>query len=59
MIHKIYLNTIFYSHVEPSPTKTIYIKYYMQHTHAHTHTHTTMNSNMYDTDLYVQAHMLG
>ena len=35
------LNTIFYTHVEHSPTKTIYIKYYMEtQTHAlNTHTH--------------------
>ena len=54
MIH-INLNMIVYTHVEHSPTKTIYIKYYMEkhtrtthalhtHTHArtyaHTHTHT-------------------
>ena len=50
MIH-INLNTIFYTHVEHGPAKTIYIKYYMgkqanTHTHActhtrtHTHTHT-------------------
>ena len=29
---------IFYTHVEHSPTKTIYIKYYIKHTHTHTHT---------------------
>ena len=53
MIH-INLNMIFYTHVEYSPTKTIYIKYYTTtpkntkthytytrtHTHAHAHTHT-------------------
>ena len=45
MIH-INLNLIFYTHVEHSPTKTIYIIYYMEkqtlttHTHTHTHTHT-------------------
>ena len=33
------LNMIFYTHVEHSPTKTVYIKYYT-HTHTHTHTHT-------------------
>ena len=44
MIH-INLNMIFYTHVEHSPTKTIYIKYYMEKqantrtTHTHTHTH--------------------
>ena len=49
MIH-INLNMILYTHVEHSPTKTIYINYYMEkptnmhythtHTHSHTHTHT-------------------
>ena len=50
MIHA-NLNMIFYTHVEHSPTKTIYIKYYTKktpqktkthykHTHTHTHTHT-------------------
>ena len=44
------LNMIFYTRVEHSPTKTIYIKYYTKkqqqqkphHTHTHTlkHTHT-------------------
>ena len=33
MIH-IGPNTIFYTHVEHSPTKTIYIRYYME-THTH------------------------
>ena len=37
------LNTIFYTRVEHSPTKTIYIKYNMEtHTHTHTHTHTCL-----------------
>ena len=45
MIH-INLNMIFYTHVQHSPTKTIYIKYYTEKQtlpgHAiHTHTHTT------------------
>ena len=51
LIH-INLNMIFYTHVEHSPTKTIYVKYYTKqnknalqtHTHtctrARTHTHT-------------------
>ena len=41
MIH-INLTFLFFTHVEHSPTKTIYIKYYMEkQTHAlHTHTHT-------------------
>ena len=34
MIH-INLNGIFYTHVEHSSSKTIYIRYYM-HTHTHT-----------------------
>ena len=42
MIH-INLNMVFYTHVEHSPTKTVYIKYYTEkqtrapHTHTHTH----------------------
>ena len=36
MIH-INLNTIFYTHTEHSPTKSIYIRCYME-THTHTHT---------------------
>ena len=55
MIH-INLNTIFYTHVEHSPTKTIYIKYYTKsknalqtraraHTHTHTHTHNDRSRN--------------
>ena len=40
-IMNINLNTIFYTYVEDSPTKTIYIRHYMEaHTHTHTHTHT-------------------
>ena len=48
MIH-INLNIIFYTHVEHSSTKTIYIKYYKRniykknalktHTYTYTHTH--------------------
>ena len=48
MIH-INLNMIFYTHVEHSPTKTIYIKYYTKtktkntlQTHTHTHTHLSL-----------------
>ena len=42
MIHIIISqNTIFYRHVEHLPTKTIYIRNYME-THTHTHTHTTV-----------------
>ena len=45
MIH-IKLNMIFYTHVEHSPTKTIYVKYYTKQnknalqTHTHTHART-------------------
>ena len=41
----------FYTHVEHSPTKTIYIKYYTEtqthalNTHTHTHTHTMTNTD--------------
>ena len=56
MIH-INLNMIFYTHVEHSPTETIYIKYYIylkynnkkqtnkktHYKHAHTHTHTRIH----------------
>ena len=51
----IHLNMIFYTRVEHSPTKIIYIKYYTNkkqkqkqksttntHTHTHTHTHSCM-----------------
>ena len=44
MIH-IKLNMIFYTHVEHSPTKTIYIKYYKAH-HTHTHTHTVAETGI-------------
>ena len=44
IIH-INLNMIFYTHVEHSPTKTIYVKYYKKQTNkntlqTHTRTHT-------------------
>ena len=45
------LNMIFYTHVEHSPTKTIYIKYYINTTHmrvrmrSHTHTQTDCSRN--------------
>ena len=40
IIH-INLNTIFYTYIEDSPTKTNYIRHYLEtHTHTHTHTHT-------------------
>ena len=48
MIH-INLNVIFYTHVEHSPTKTIYIKYYKKQTtplqKKHTKKHTTTTNN--------------
>ena len=35
------LNTKFYTHVEHSPTKTMYIRYYIwKHAHVHTRIHT-------------------
>ena len=48
------LNTIFYTHVEHSPTKTIYIKYYMEtHTHMHTNTHARTRTHTYtQTNMY-------
>ena len=33
LIH-INLNTVFYTHIEHSPTKTIYIRYYMENAHT-------------------------
>ena len=40
IIH-INLNTILYMYVEDRPTKSSYIRHYMEtHTHTHTHTHT-------------------
>ena len=45
MIH-INLNMIFYTHVENSPTKTIYIKYYTKKKdYTHTHTHNDCSRN--------------
>ena len=41
MIH-VNLNTIFYTHVEHSPTKTVYIRHYMK---THTHTHNDCSRN--------------
>ena len=51
MIH-INLNMIFYAHVEHSPTKTIYIKYYtkQKQTKNTTHTHTMTVAEL-DTDI--------
>ena len=40
MIHIINLNMIFYTHVEHSPTKTIYIKINILKKNRTTHTHT-------------------
>ena len=39
---QINLDTLFYMHVEHSPTKTIYVKYYI-YGNAHTHTHINCN----------------
>ena len=48
MIH-INLDMIFYTHVEHSPTKTVYIKYYFlkrkNALQTHTHTHTDCSRN--------------
>ena len=41
MIH-VNLNTKFSTHVEHSPTKTIYIRYYVEITHTHTHVRTRL-----------------
>ena len=58
MIH-INLNVIFYTHVKHSPTKTIYIKYYlknkkvkikiikMHYKHAHARAHTRKHTHTY------------
>ena len=49
-IMHICLNTIFYTHLEHSPTKTIYVRYYLEtymhactHAHPHTPTHTHLS----------------
>ena len=45
MIH-INLNTIFYTHVEHSPTKTVYTRYYMKtHTRTHAGTYACTHAN--------------
>ena len=61
-------NLIFYTHVEHSPTKTIYIKYYKikikirttnRHTHSHTQTHThtlTQTHTHTHTNTHTHAH---
>ena len=46
MIH-INLNTVFYTHVEHSPTKTVYLRYYLE-THARTH---ARRLNVAETDI--------
>ena len=43
IIH-INLSTIFYTHIEDSPTKTIFLKHYVE-THARTHTHNDCSRN--------------
>ena len=49
------LNMIFYTHVQHSPTKTIYIKYYME---KQTHTHTPRtNTHTYTHTHYTHTHM--
>ena len=37
------LNLIFYTHVDHSPTKTIYIKYIYKKIHTHTHIDCSIN----------------
>ena len=47
--HMIHINlNIFYTNVEHSPTKTIYIKYYTKNTHTmhYKHTHHTLTHTM-------------
>ena len=48
------LNTIFYTHVEHTPTKTIYMRHYME-THTETHTHTTTHIH-YHTHTHTTTH---
>ena len=45
-IHTVHinLNTIFYTHIEHSPTKTIYTRYYME---THTCTHARWHARMH------------
>ena len=46
--HLIYinLNTIVYTHVEHSPSKITFMRYYMEtHARMHTHTHTRMHTH--------------
>ena len=59
MIH-INLNMIFYTHVKHSPTKTLYIKYYLiiiiiktHYKHAHTHTQTVTHTHTHTHTLTV------
>ena len=53
------LNMIFYTHVEHSPTKTIYIKYYLKKMHyTHTHTHTLTVSRNWVLILLVRMEIL-
>ena len=46
LVH-INLNTLFYTDLEDSPIKTIYIRCYM-HTHTHTHTHTRVHARTHN-----------
>ena len=56
------LNMIFCTHVEHSPTKTIYMKYYTENqtytrtTHTHTHTHTHCTGTHAHTHLHTHTH---
>ena len=46
-IMHINLNTIFYTHVEDSPSKRIYIRHYT-HTHTHARTHARTHTHTRD-----------
>ena len=53
MIH-INLNMIFYTHVEHSPTKTIYIKYYTKQNKKALQTHIQTNTHTQNTHTHTQ-----
>ena len=42
------LNTIFHTHVEDSPTETVFIRHYMEtHAHMHAHTHARAHTHIH------------
>ena len=57
IIH-INLSTIFYAHIEDSPTKAIYIRHYMD-THTHTRTRTHMHARMHFCNSYCALILAG